>query len=329
VAGEEGVRSLVVPGEEAGLRIARKAFAEEGELGPGALDDGRRAFGIAGGQLGQTRAEPAGVQPVDGKGAMAAFGTAGAAGEPGAAGLPGGAAGRLGHGLADHLQEAAVRAGEDFYHAGLSADLQAALASAELRSCRRIYVLGYSLGGHVALRFGTEAGDGRLAAVAAICSPLDLALSQKEIDAPGLWVYRRYLLANLLRLYAAVAARRPVPVPVEVAARARTIRAWDDLVVAPRHGFADAGDYYARASVAPRLPDLRVPALLVNSDCDPMVPARGVRPALERAAPLLTVRWIPGGGHCAFPRRLDAGLGPGAGLEAQVLEWLRGRGMGP
>jgi uncharacterized protein len=219
----------------------------------------------------------------------------------------------------------ADRQGEDFYHAGLTADLHAALASKELSRFRRIYVLGYSLGGHVALRFGTEPGDARLAAVAAICSPVDLALSQKEIDSPGLWIYRRYLLGNLLRIYTAVAARRPVPVPVEEAARARTIREWDDLVVAPRHGFADAGDYYARMSVAPRLPDLRVPALLVNSDCDPMVPARGVRPALERAAPLLTVRWISGGGHCAFPRGISAGVGEGAGLEAQILGWMRGR----
>lgn len=219
----------------------------------------------------------------------------------------------------------ADRLGEDFYHAGLCADLHAALASEALRSYRRVYVLGYSLGGHVVLRFGTEPGDDRVAAVAAICSPVDLALSQQEIDSPRLWIYRRYLLGNLLSIYAAVAARRPVPVPMEEAARVRTLRAWDDLVVAPRHGFADAGDYYTRMSVAPRLPDLRVPALLVNSDCDPMVPARGVRPALERAAPLLTARWISGGGHCAFPRGIDAGVGKGAGLEAQVLEWMRGR----
>lgn len=126
-----------------------------------------------------------------------------------------------------------------------------------------------------------------------------------------------------------MAAHRPVPAPVDEAARVRTIRAWDDLVVAPRHGFADAGDYYARASVAPRLPDLRVPALLVSSDCDPMVPARGVRPALERAAaPLLTVRWISGGGHRAFPREIDAGVGEGAGLEAQILGWMRGGAPG-
>src|SRR5699024_5863954 len=107
------------------------------------------------------------------------------------------------------------RSGEDFYHAGLTADLHAALASPELRPYRRLYLLGYSLGGHMALRLATEEADPRLAAAAALCAPLDLARSQQEIDAPRRAIYRRYLLENLKRIYAAVAARRPVPYPVE------------------------------------------------------------------------------------------------------------------
>jgi uncharacterized protein len=177
-------------------------------------------------------------------------------------------------------------------------------------------VLGYSLGGHVVLRLGTEEGDPRLAAVAAVCAPLDLALSQKEIDAPAVWVYRRYLLASLNGIYAAVAARKPVPLPVEQALRIRTIREWDDRIVAPRHGFADAGDYYARASVAPRLPALRVPALLLLAEGDPMVPARAVRSALADRPSPLEVRWLARGGHVYFP---------GAEVDTEVIEWLRGR----
>lgn len=217
------------------------------------------------------------------------------------------------------------RQGTDFYHAGLTADLHAVLASSPLSRYRRIYVLGYSLGGHLALRLGTDEGDPRLAAVAAICSPLDLGRSVVEIDA--LWVYRPYLLNSLKSIYAAVAARRPVHLPVAEAARIRTIREWDDRIVAPRHGFASADDYYTRASVAPLLPRLRVPALLVNSEADPMVPARAVRPALKSPVPGLEVRWIPGGGHVAFPRTLDAGLAVGVGLDAQMVGWMRSRGQ--
>lgn len=220
-----------------------------------------------------------------------------------------------------HLR-GADRQGEDFYHAGLTADLHAALASPEAARFRRIYVLGYSLGGHVALRLGTEPADPRLAAVAAVCSPLDLARSADEIDAPGLGLYRWYLLRSLADIYRQVAARRPVPYPVERAGEIRFIQEWDDRIVAPRHGFAGAADYYARASVAPLLANLRVPALLLNSDCDPMVPARAVRPALAGASPLLRVAWARGG-HVAFPRELNTGLGEGIGQDAQVIGWLR------
>jgi predicted alpha/beta-fold hydrolase len=202
----------------------------------------------------------------------------------------------------------ADRGGDDYYHAGLTGDLHAALASPEAGRFRRIWVIGYSLGGHVVLRTATEGVDPRLQAVAAVCAPVDLELSVVEIDSPGFWLYRRYLLRSLSDIYRAVAARRPVPYPVERLGEIRTIREWDDRVVAPRHGFADAADYYARMSVAPWLPELRIPALLLNSECDPMVPARAVRPALERESPNLRVDWVRGG-HVAFP-------------DTEVIAWL-------
>jgi predicted alpha/beta-fold hydrolase len=210
----------------------------------------------------------------------------------------------------------ADRLGEDYYHAGLTADLHAALASPELEGYRRLYVIGYSMGGHVTLRLATEPADPRLAAVAAVCAPVDLARAQQEIDAPALWVYRRYLLVNLGSLYAGVAARRPVSFPVERLGEIRTFREWDDRIVAPRFGFADAADYYARASVAPLLGSLRLPALLLNAERDPMVPARSVKPALAGASPELAVRWMRGGGHVFFP---------GEGIDGQVIAWLRSR----
>jgi predicted alpha/beta-fold hydrolase len=216
----------------------------------------------------------------------------------------------------------ADRRGEDYYHAGLTADLHAVLAS--VTDYERIYVLGYSLGGHVALSLATEPLDPRVAAVAAVCAPVDLALAEAEIDAPSFGLYRWYLLRSLSDIYRAVAARRPVPYPVDRLSEIRLIREWDDRIVAPRHGFKDAADYYARASVAPRLPNLRVPALLLNSECDPMVPARSVRPGLEKASPKLKVAWVRAG-HVAFPRRLDAGLAEGIGIDEQVIGWLRSR----
>src|SRR5436305_8284982 len=100
--------------------------------------------------------------------------------------------------------------GEDYYHAGLTVDLHATLAAPELASYRRLYLLGYSVGGHLVLRAATEAADPRLVAVAAICPPLALALSSAAFATPALWLYRPSTLGNLTRPYAAMAARHPL-----------------------------------------------------------------------------------------------------------------------
>lgn len=214
------------------------------------------------------------------------------------------------------------RQGEDFYHGGLTVDLHAALASPELARYPRVYALGNSLGGHLALRLACEEHDPRLRAVAAVSAPLDLAATAAAIDGPVLAIYRRYLLNNLKEIYAAVAARRPVPTPLAEAMAIRHLRVWDRKTVAPRHGFASAADYYRRESVGPRLPALALPALLVAAERDPMVPAATLRPALALASPALEVHWVRRGGHMGFSADLDLGLNAPLGLAAQVLAWL-------
>lgn len=219
-------------------------------------------------------------------------------------------------------QRGCDRRGDDFYHAGLTADLHATLASPELAGYARLLIAGYSLGGHVVLRLATEALDPRVPAVAAVCAPLDLGLSQAAIDRPEVWVYRRYVMRSLQGIYAAVAERRPVPVPLAEARKIAHIREWDERIVAARWGFDGAAGYYRDASVAERLDRLTLPALLVASTGDPMVPAGSLETVLARTSSPLEVTWTHAGGHVAFPPDLDLGLGGPPGLEAQVLGWL-------
>lgn len=212
--------------------------------------------------------------------------------------------------------------GEDLYHGGLSGDLASVLGSPELAPYARVLLFGFSLGGHLSLRFATEAGDPRLGAVAAACAPLDLERSVAAIDRPVGWLYRRYVLAGLSRMYAEVSARREMPLAPDAARRIRTLREWDRRTVVPRFGFAGAGDYYARASVAGRTDRLRVPALLVAAEDDPMVMPDAVHPGLGRASDHLCVRWVRHGGHLAFPAGLDLGEDAPRGLAGQAIGWL-------
>ncbi|HET6610647.1 MAG TPA: alpha/beta fold hydrolase [Kofleriaceae bacterium] len=212
--------------------------------------------------------------------------------------------------------------GADLYHAGLTADVHAALTSAVAASVDRVVVLGFSLGGHIALKLAIEAPP-RLAAVAAVCAPLCLARSCAHIDAPPSAFYRAHLLRGLRAMYMAFARRHHQPAEILARAKqAKTMRAWDALVTAPRHGFSGPDDYYEKASAGPHLASIRVPALYVAAAGDPMVALADIEPALAAASPAVEVRVLPTGGHVAFPRTLDLGIAATLGLEAQVISWL-------
>lgn len=219
----------------------------------------------------------------------------------------------------------ANRGGDDIYHGGLYRDVEAALTSPELRDYNRCFVVGFSLGGHIALRSAIELDCANFAGAAAICSPLDLGAGQHFIDAPDRWMYREYLLFELRRLYSAVARRGRSPTPVERVRQTQTLREWDALTVVPRFGFRDVDDYYERASVAGDLDRLSRPALLVASRRDPLIPPAAIEPALGDGSDQLTVRWSDRGGHVYFPRELDLGFDGPRGLVSQVLADLESR----
>ncbi len=216
----------------------------------------------------------------------------------------------------------------DFYHGGLTADLHAAISDLSDLGFARIFVLGFSLGGHVALRFATEVTEPKVVALAAVCSPLDLAAGVAAIDHPLMTPYRAYVLRRLKANYERTARFDEGLTPPKSLRPIRTIRQWDSAIVVPRFGFADADDYYAKASVGPRLDRLRRPALLLAAEGDPMIPPAAIRPALAAAKAtnaadrFLTVRWLERGGHLGFPKRLDLGLAGPPGMESQALTWL-------
>lgn len=219
----------------------------------------------------------------------------------------------------------AEREAQDYYHAGLTVDLESVLGAEQLARYERVAVVGFSLGGHVALRYAAERPgktDPRLAGVAAVCAPLDLERGATALDAPASWLYRRYILPGLQQHVDAVERLRPVPADRARRARVRGIREWDDLVVAPRWGFASAEDYYARASVAPILDRIDLPAWIIESRNDPMVPVWTLESALARVSPTTEVTWTPRGGHVGMPRDLDLGRRGPKGLHAQLLAWL-------
>jgi uncharacterized protein len=214
----------------------------------------------------------------------------------------------------------ADRLGADIYHSGLSRDIAHVLGCDELRHMRTIDLLGYSIGGHIALHYAVGDVDPRVRRIAAIGSPLDLKAAAHDFDTASFNVYRGHVLDALKEIYTAAYQRRPSGlVPLE-ARKVRTIREWDERIIAPRFGFSSADNYYETQSVGPRLQGLKVEALYVGATHDPMVSSRRVRPYLD--VPQLQSVWVENAGHLGFAADFDLGLSGSRGLEAQVLAWL-------
>ncbi len=216
--------------------------------------------------------------------------------------------------------------GNDIHHAGLISDVAAVLRDPTLAHYEDIYLMGYSLGGHVALRAAVDPVSERLRGVVAICPPINLGAVTRAMDAKGGSVYRHYILKGLKEMYRGVAERGDVPTPVERVDQVRTLREWDAVTVVPRFGYASVDDYYRRESVANCMNRLEIPALIVASPDDPMIPPEPLEWLLDDAPACLEVAWVPGGGHVFFSARAQLGLESvhvEDGVERQAIRWLK------
>ncbi len=207
------------------------------------------------------------------------------------------------------------------YHSGDHAEIAWMLQRLRAASAAPLLVAGVSLGGNALLRWAQEAGTAArdtAAAVAALCSPLDLAAAGAAIDRGfNRLVYARMFLSSMVPKALAKWDQHPGLFDRERVRAARTLRQFDDAFTAPVHGFAGVDDYWHRASAAPHLHRLRLPALLLNSANDPFVPVA----SLPTSAPPNVTIWRPRhGGHVGFP----AGGFPGrvTAMPVRVCEWL-------
>ncbi len=217
----------------------------------------------------------------------------------------------------------ADRSGEDLYHAGLTDDLRAALASPALAGFSKVHVVGFSMGGHVSLRWAAEPDrDPRVRSVTAVCAPLDLAFGARAIQRPLGRPYQWHVMRGLKEMFRATAMRRAMPLPLDDGMALRTFLEWDEHIIAPRFGFATREAYYEETSAGPILSKLDVPTLFVAAEADPMVTAEQLRPWLAEASEAVETAWTARGGHVGFPDDLDLGLGDVGPLDTQIARWI-------
>jgi len=191
------------------------------------------------------------------------------------------------------------------YHSGDHEEIDWILRCLKAREPQRpVLAVGISLGGNALLRWAGEHGEAaarRVRAVAAVCSPLDLAAGGVALGRGfSRAVYTRMFLNTMVPKALRKLAQHPGLFDRAALLRARDLYEFDNIFTAPLHGFRNTEDYWARASAKPHLARIRIPALALNARNDPFVPAHSL-PDRKDAGTHVTL-WQPRhGGHVGFP----------------------------
>jgi hypothetical protein len=190
------------------------------------------------------------------------------------------------------------------YHSGLTGDPKHVLEELiNVDGLPSIVVVGYSLGGNLALKLAGDYGDAappQLAAVCAVSPTLDLAYCVDALERPANRVYEWNFVRSLKARMRRKARLFPGKYDVSGLGAIRSVRAFDDAFTAPAHGFAGAADYYHRASSLRVVDRIRVPTLIITAADDPFVPPEQFDCPALRDNPNVEIMVTPVGGHCGF-----------------------------
>lgn len=210
------------------------------------------------------------------------------------------------------------------YHSGDFAEIDWVLKRFKSLHTGPVVAVGISMGGNALLHWAAEmqsAANNVVQAVAAVCSPLDLAASGHAIGRGfNRMVYTRMFMRSMVPKALAKLQQHPGLFDKNVLLAAKDLYDFDNVFTGPLHGFNGTEDYWQRASAKPRLEDVCVPALVLNALNDPFVPEDSL-PEPNKISANVVLHYTPKGGHVGFTQ----GLPPGNvdAMPQMVGKWLR------
>lgn len=187
------------------------------------------------------------------------------------------------------------------YHCGETGDLSTIVRRLKSREPNTpIVAMGFSVGGNILLKWLGESGqENPLTAAVAVSVPFDLSKAVDRLHRGFSRLYEHHLLKSMCQKVATKfdAQSRPAHFPPVMSLK--TIREFDDKVVAPLHGFSGAADYYKKSSSRQFLKTIQVPTLILHAKDDPFMTA-DVIPGSQELSKYVTLETTQKGGHVGF-----------------------------
>jgi predicted alpha/beta-fold hydrolase len=189
------------------------------------------------------------------------------------------------------------------YHGGMSGDLRIVIDELIRDGFRRIYPIGFSLGGNMVLKLAGEYGQNPPAEIISTCviSPsVDLGASSRLICQRSNWLYHRNFVSSLKARIRKKHLLYPELYDIKKLAQIKTLQDFDELFTSRANGFENAADYYYKASSVRVVDQIRIPTLIIHAEDDPFIPFEPMRQSSFTQNPYLLFIKTEQGGHVAF-----------------------------
>jgi len=190
------------------------------------------------------------------------------------------------------------------YHGGLTADLRVVIDELiRTDGLSRILIAGFSLGGNMVLKLAGEYEDNPPPEVLGICtvSPsVDLGASTTNMALRRNWIYQQDFLRRLKNRIRRKAKLFPGLYDASGLGQVHSIEEFDARYIAPAFGFANAREYYTKASSLPFIQRIRIPTLIIHAEDDPFIPFAPLRDPSIATNPYVLLMATERGGHVAF-----------------------------
>lgn len=157
------------------------------------------------------------------------------------------------------------------YHSGATEDLEAVVQHIlNLDKYSHIFIKGFSLGGNMALKYlGERNGHPKeIKGAVAVSVPCSLHSSLVQLLRPKNFLYAQRFREHLKAKMRKKQQLFPTKISDQDILNVKTLKDFDDIYTSKAHGFKNAMDYYKQCSSLQFLPNIKIPALIINAKND-------------------------------------------------------------
>lgn len=188
----------------------------------------------------------------------------------------------------------------------------------------QIVLSGYSMGGSIVLKYLGVHGDKLPAPIThgiAFSSPTDLRESIRVLEDFSNRFYKWLFRRRLERKIRKKATLFPNKIDISLFSKVRKWEDFDNFFSAPINGFKNVKEFYQQASAKFFMPEIKIPALLVNAYNDPIIPTTCSPIEMAKHHKYFHLEMPPQGGHVGFTLANDDMY---SWMEYRVWEFING-----